>query len=334
MAIGIKTGRFQFQRGTKADWEKADLILLDGELAFEQDTRKFKMGDGRSKYIDLEYVSVGQIDFKNATPEQLKLVTGPPGEKGDPLTYDMLTAEQRLELKGDFPIIKSSTPPPLDKKDYLWIKPDNKRPLFDEFRSLDGGIALAVGDIGTGLGFKVSKTPGAVLLYQTSEPIEPNSFDTPSFIKIDDDHMYQVEYKKLGNGYGYELIFTNPRDIDKLMSNVKPSSEYPGVYRYSSTVFEGGEKNLYDLKLVKLRGYEDYNTINVYDEKAKKWVEVAEDGKTGPKGDKGDKGDPGAQGTGVIDINTRKEVIIWTGTMEEYSKVANKNRDILYLIRR
>ena len=100
MAVGIKQGRFQFQYGTSEEWERSDLILLRGEAAFEADTRKFKMGDGRSKYKDLEYVSVGQIDIKNATPEQLKLIVGPKGEKGAPMTYDMLTAEQRLELKG------------------------------------------------------------------------------------------------------------------------------------------------------------------------------------------------------------------------------------------
>jgi len=100
MSIAFKIGRFQFQGGTKAELEASDLILLDREPCFEQDTGKFKVGDGRRKYKDLRYVSIGQIDFKNATPEQLKLVTGPKGEKGDPMTYDMLTAEQRLEIKG------------------------------------------------------------------------------------------------------------------------------------------------------------------------------------------------------------------------------------------
>lgn len=348
MAIGIVQGRFQFQRGSKADWEKADLILLDGELAFESDTSKIKIGDGRSKYGDLPYISIGEVGFKDLTDEEKKLIIGPKGEKGEAFTYDMFTPEQRLDLKGDkgdkgddgedgksikvvsstvgsdksvkikfsdgvvvhipsapkgdLPVIKSSTPPPLDKKDYLWIKPDNKSPLFDDYGPLDLEAYLAVGDIGGMFGFKSSQNPGAVLVYQENEPVEPNSLDTPTFFKIDDDHVYQVEYKKLNSGYGYELIFNDPSDIDKLMTNLQPSSKSGKVYQYAPREINGNETKFYDLKLLKLRDYEDYSTINVYDEKAKKWVKVAEDGKTGPrglpgeKGEQGPKGNPGKQG--------------------------------------
>ena len=47
MAIGVKAGRMMFQRGTKAQWEASNLVLLDGELAIEADTTKIKVGDGK-----------------------------------------------------------------------------------------------------------------------------------------------------------------------------------------------------------------------------------------------------------------------------------------------
>lgn len=103
MATGVIQGRFQFYDGTKEELEASDLILLKGELALETDEEgatRIKRGDGRSKYVDLPYITIGQIDIANASPEQLKLIVGPKGEKGEALTWDMLTAEQRMDLKG------------------------------------------------------------------------------------------------------------------------------------------------------------------------------------------------------------------------------------------
>lgn len=101
MAIGIIQGRFQFQRGTHKEWTDSDLILLDGELAIESDTSKIKIGNGRSLYKDLPYIEIGKIGVKDLTEEDLKKITGEKGEKGDPFTYDDLTAEQKLELRGE-----------------------------------------------------------------------------------------------------------------------------------------------------------------------------------------------------------------------------------------
>lgn len=90
-----------FQRGTKAEWEDSKLILLDGELAIESDTTKIKVGDGKSKYIDLPYIDIGNISFSELTEAQRKSIVGPKGEKGDPLTFDDLNPEQKKELKGE-----------------------------------------------------------------------------------------------------------------------------------------------------------------------------------------------------------------------------------------
>lgn len=101
MAIGVKSGRIMFQRGTKAEWENSKLILLDGELAVESDTSKIKIGDGKSKYIDLPYIEIGSIRVSDLTEEDIKKITGPKGEKGDPMTFEDLNPEQKKELKGE-----------------------------------------------------------------------------------------------------------------------------------------------------------------------------------------------------------------------------------------
>lgn len=81
MAQVVKQGRFQFQRASKAEREKSDLVLLDGELAIESDTRKMKVGDGVKKYKDLPYIDIGDFKVSDLTPDQKKLLKG---EKGDP----------------------------------------------------------------------------------------------------------------------------------------------------------------------------------------------------------------------------------------------------------
>lgn len=134
MAIGIIQGRFQFQRGTHKEWTDSDLILLDGELAIESDTSKIKIGNGRSLYKDLPYIEIGRIGVKDLTEEDLKKITGEKGDKGDPFTYEDLTAEQKLELRGE-PGKDGYTP----KKgvDYFDGKPGRKGDKGDPLRFED-----------------------------------------------------------------------------------------------------------------------------------------------------------------------------------------------------
>ena len=48
--------QIQFRRGTAAEWTAADTLLLAGEIGFETNTRKFKIGDGTNKWTSLDYV--------------------------------------------------------------------------------------------------------------------------------------------------------------------------------------------------------------------------------------------------------------------------------------
>lgn len=40
----------QFRRGTAAEWTAANRVLLEGEVGYETDTQKFKIGDGSTAW--------------------------------------------------------------------------------------------------------------------------------------------------------------------------------------------------------------------------------------------------------------------------------------------
>ena len=98
MALGMVNGRFQFQRATKNEWEDANIVLLDGELALESDTTKIKAGDGKTPYVDLPYITIGSVAFSEISEEDKKALVGP---KGEPFRYEDFTQKQLDQLKGE-----------------------------------------------------------------------------------------------------------------------------------------------------------------------------------------------------------------------------------------
>lgn len=50
------TARIQLRRDTAANWTSANPVLLVGEVGFETDTRKLKLGDGSTAWTSLLYV--------------------------------------------------------------------------------------------------------------------------------------------------------------------------------------------------------------------------------------------------------------------------------------
>lgn len=48
--------QMQQRRGTAAQWTSANPTLAAGEIGFETDTRKFKMGNGSAAWTSLDYV--------------------------------------------------------------------------------------------------------------------------------------------------------------------------------------------------------------------------------------------------------------------------------------
>ena len=51
--------RIQQRRDTAANWTSANPTLAQGEIGFELDTNKFKIGDGSTAWTALAYWTVG-----------------------------------------------------------------------------------------------------------------------------------------------------------------------------------------------------------------------------------------------------------------------------------
>lgn len=84
--------RLQYRRDTKANWLKYNPVLMEGEVGYETDTHHQKVGDGVSKYSELEYeVGVGNITQETGDSESLvmsqKAVTEKFTELGSNLRY-------------------------------------------------------------------------------------------------------------------------------------------------------------------------------------------------------------------------------------------------------
>lgn len=52
--------RIKMRRGKASEWKSVNPILLDGEFAIEEDTRKFKIGNGTSTWNELLYATQGE----------------------------------------------------------------------------------------------------------------------------------------------------------------------------------------------------------------------------------------------------------------------------------
>jgi len=58
--------RMQQRRGTAAQWTSANPVLAAGEIGFETDTNKFKVGNGSTAWTSLTYFVDGSIAFDSA----------------------------------------------------------------------------------------------------------------------------------------------------------------------------------------------------------------------------------------------------------------------------
>lgn len=75
------TARVTVRKGTAVQWQLSNPILLDGEMAYESDSTKLKVGDGESAWNDLDYYKVGDGEVpgtfnhnKTVFPEEVNSV--------------------------------------------------------------------------------------------------------------------------------------------------------------------------------------------------------------------------------------------------------------------
>ena len=95
--VEIANARVQFKRMTRQQWQTSSYIAAEGEMVFETDTGFVKIGDGRSRYSQLLYLTgpQGERGPKGETGER-----GPAGRDGV-VTFENLSQSQRNSLKGD-----------------------------------------------------------------------------------------------------------------------------------------------------------------------------------------------------------------------------------------
>ena len=146
MAVNsVKIGRFQFQGGTSKEWADSNLILLENEPAFEQDTTRMKFGDGKTLYKDLPYITLGVVDAANLTDEAIEALTGPKGKDGK----DLIVKSYSKDENGNIVLVLSdgtkTTLPKGEKGDEGKQGPPGK----DGVDGKDGSDATVVA--GTGL---------------------------------------------------------------------------------------------------------------------------------------------------------------------------------------
>lgn len=73
----------QFRRGTAAEWSAVNPTLAVGEVGYETDTGKIKVGNGSSAWSALGYSSEGPTGPTGPTgPQGIQGVTGPTGPTG------------------------------------------------------------------------------------------------------------------------------------------------------------------------------------------------------------------------------------------------------------
>lgn len=62
----------QFRRDTEANWTARNPILADGEAGFVHDTGRFRIGNGTSRWNELDEFSPGEPGISDVTMEDLQ----------------------------------------------------------------------------------------------------------------------------------------------------------------------------------------------------------------------------------------------------------------------
>ena len=81
----------QFKRGTSSAFKFVNPVLLDGQPAFEIDTFKLKIGDGRTEYNLLPYIAGETVGGGKSAFDLWKEVEGNENKTLDDFFSDMKT---------------------------------------------------------------------------------------------------------------------------------------------------------------------------------------------------------------------------------------------------
>lgn len=67
--MATTTTRMQQRRDTTADWEYRDPVLLLGELGYDTDEKRFKIGDGETPWTSLDFLLDAELEAAQASAD-------------------------------------------------------------------------------------------------------------------------------------------------------------------------------------------------------------------------------------------------------------------------
>ena len=159
-----KNRPLQFKRGSAHAFRKANPILLNGEPAYEWDTKKMKVGDGKTRYMNLPYIGDHRKPKDGKSAYQIWIDEGNTGTVNDFLESligepGKSTYEIWLSLGNEGTVVDfiNSIQGEKGERGYsayeLWIMDGHSGTLVDFFDSLVGKSAyeiwLDLGNTGT-----------------------------------------------------------------------------------------------------------------------------------------------------------------------------------------
>jgi hypothetical protein len=151
-AAHVKNKPLQFKRGTAKAFLIADPILLSGQPAFETDTYKMKVGNGRLRYSELPYIgdhskpkdgkSAYEVwldeGYEGSVDDFLQFITGPAGKSA----YEIWLSFGNEGTLQDF--LDSLIGEKGDSAYQCWLDDGNVGTLTDFLNSLVGKSAYQI----------------------------------------------------------------------------------------------------------------------------------------------------------------------------------------------
>jgi len=108
--VQIVNVRYQFRRGTAAEWTTANPILLSGEPGFETDTDLMKIGDGATAWSELTYISGDSSD----TVSWVDVIGKPENFPPSPHTHTTAQVVELDDTLSELMIVPTGVLPPND----------------------------------------------------------------------------------------------------------------------------------------------------------------------------------------------------------------------------
>lgn len=298
--VEIANARVQFKRMTRQQWQTSSYIAAEGEMVFETDTGFVKIGDGRSRYSQLRYLTgpQGERGPKGETGER-----GPAGRDGV-VTFENLSQAQRNSLKGD----RGEQGPP---------GPPGPRGA--------DGIRGAIGERGA-TGERGAAGPAG--------PTGERGHALTANVRIEGSYRNGVNSQlniisdvyydgvRLTSGYTVDFFYRG-FGSDNWTSQLSRQPESNGkIAQFSSAQRSGGYLEVYIVV--------SYQGIKVAASTRLDNVQDGARGATGERGPVGPQGATGAAGQNIINQRTGQPMKYWVGSKAEFDAVRNKNADTVY----